>query len=462
MNEAQATSQGVFVLGMHRSGTSALARVLNLLSFHLGDSLLGAGEGNSTGHWEPIPVIEINERVLAALGRTWSDLRQMQPDWLQNADVRGLLPEASLLLAREYVPHHRWSIKDPRICRLLPFWLQALSQQSSVRCSAVIAVRHPWEVAASLNRRDGLPLSHGLLLWWQHTRAALVNSRGLSRAVVSFSDLLQNWAGEVERITDALDIVMPEKMDAPAQEIASFLDPGARHEVHNSSLHSIPGVLQEFYDALCSARDEDSILALEDRVLRIDFAVESHELALADLYVHRERLHHRVVDLEIASQGDRIRASAEKSDELKLELRKFSEHLSHADWVNTELERKYNEAEGALASVATEARVQAELRASLEQRLVRFEGLEDELAEMEKQLHEAEKRHREQLEQNLERLAQLRQLEVERDSFQRENRMLAVQCREHLSTIEELSAERDKLAQNWYARLFKAVGQRGK
>ena len=119
MNEDAATSTGLFVLGMHRSGTSALTRVLNLLGMHLGDQLLGAREGNAAGHWEPIPVIELNERLLAALGRTWDDPREMGPGWLQNSAVQALLPEASLLLKRDYLSRPNWSIKDPRLSRLL-------------------------------------------------------------------------------------------------------------------------------------------------------------------------------------------------------------------------------------------------------------------------------------------------------------------------------------------------------
>lgn len=449
------------MLGMHRSGTSALARVLNLLDFHLGDSLLGAREGNASGHWEPIPVIEINERVLAALGRTWSDLRQMQTDWLQNAEVRALLPEASLLLAHDYMPRDRWSIKDPRISRLLPFWLQAMSQESA-RCSAVISVRHPWEVAASLNRRDGIPLSQGLLLWWQHTSEALTNSRGLSRVIVSYSRLMRDWVGEVKRVFSAIGIALPTGADMPAaEEIARFLDQGARHEIHDSSKHRVPAVLQEFYDALCEAGDEEAIRELEERAKGINFGSECHELALTDLYVHRERLHHRVVELEIASQKDWASVHAAEREELTLELRRFSEHLTHADWVNTELEKKWREADGALASATAEVLVQSEVRAALEQRLGELDGIEDKLVQAEKALHGAEKRHRAQLEQDRARLAELRRLQMERDILAQENKVLCGECRSHQSKLEQLSVERDMLAQRWQTRLFKVLGNRG-
>ena len=65
----------ILVLGMHRSGTSALAGSLALTGVALGDDLLPANEGNVTGYWEHRRLIALNERVLASLGATWHDIR---------------------------------------------------------------------------------------------------------------------------------------------------------------------------------------------------------------------------------------------------------------------------------------------------------------------------------------------------------------------------------------------------
>ncbi|WJI16256.1 hypothetical protein MWN52_02820 [Pseudoxanthomonas winnipegensis] len=432
MTDQHPLSHGVFVLGMHRSGTSALTRVLNLLGLHLGDNLLGAREGNLSGHWEPLPVIEINERLLAMLGRTWSDPREMESNWLQNAAVRSLLPEAELLLKNDYVRHPRWSIKDPRISRLLPFWLKAAGAHRGVALSAVIAVRHPWEVASSLNRRDGLPLSQGLLLWWEHLSEALRHSRGMKRVVVNYTALLHDWPTQVSRISKALDFSLQVRSDQAAEDsIETFLDRGARHEVHDGAEHPIPVALQLFYEALCAATTEDDLLALEHTALRINEASDCHTHALTDIYVHKERLHKRVTELEVAAATASIADNKERDTDLVREIQSISHHLSHADWVNTELEKKCREAERALDVVKGAQAEQAERNNLLAGEVERLQG-------------------------------ELRHVHAEKEKLHEEIKSLYAESRIQALKNEQLSAERDALSQTWYVRLGQILNRKGK
>src|SRR4249920_989928 len=78
---------GIFMLGMHRSGTSVLTRVLSLLGCALPGDLLGSNESNPTGHWESARAIEINEALLTALGRRWDDVRDLPADWLERPEA---------------------------------------------------------------------------------------------------------------------------------------------------------------------------------------------------------------------------------------------------------------------------------------------------------------------------------------------------------------------------------------
>lgn len=77
-------STALVVLGMHRSGTSALTRLLHTAGADAGGRLLGASAGNELGHWEDAFVVETNERLLAALGRRWDDVRPLPAGWLQD------------------------------------------------------------------------------------------------------------------------------------------------------------------------------------------------------------------------------------------------------------------------------------------------------------------------------------------------------------------------------------------
>ena len=85
---AAARPVALLVLGMHRSGTSALTRVLNLLGASLGDDLMPPGDDNPLGFWEHQGIVSVHEALLVALERRWDDPRPMPDDWLESEPAR--------------------------------------------------------------------------------------------------------------------------------------------------------------------------------------------------------------------------------------------------------------------------------------------------------------------------------------------------------------------------------------
>ncbi|HZV10643.1 MAG TPA: hypothetical protein VFF94_12845, partial [Novosphingobium sp.] len=77
--------QAVVVLGMHRSGTSALARIVSLLGADLPATLMPADASNVAGHWESGPVCGVNEALLASAGSRWDDWQGLNPAWYGSA-----------------------------------------------------------------------------------------------------------------------------------------------------------------------------------------------------------------------------------------------------------------------------------------------------------------------------------------------------------------------------------------
>ena len=178
------------VLGMHRSGTSALTSLLDRLGFYAGpdESLMGADDHNAMGYWELGEVQALNEELLAALGGSWTDVLGIDPRRLTRAERESFLRRAQSLVGHlsSYGP---WVIKDPRLCLLLPFWLDLLE-----RPLCILTHRNPLAIARSLARRDGLPIHAGIALWEHYIRAALAASQGLPRALVRYRDLVQDPA----------------------------------------------------------------------------------------------------------------------------------------------------------------------------------------------------------------------------------------------------------------------------
>lgn len=197
-------AEAVLVLGMHRSGTSALTHVLELLGVDLSEKLLPATAHNMTGHFEDQDVVLLNDAVLNQCNLQWHS-----PAANQQINFAGLSASPLADKAREIISNNsaseRWGLKDPRICRLLPFWLDIFGR-AGMETKAVLTVRHPVDVAASLQRRDGMTLNHALLLWIEHTLSAEKESRHLPRCFVAFEGLIADKRGTAENLAAFLQL----------------------------------------------------------------------------------------------------------------------------------------------------------------------------------------------------------------------------------------------------------------
>src|SRR5579872_4679217 len=152
------SSRAVLVLGMHRSGTSALARGLQLMGVYLGDNFLSPQPDNPTGYWEDRNIYDINERLLALLGLKWEDIALIDDARWHETGVEALRAEAVEYLSTQFVSHPLWGFKDPRTIRLLPFWQSAI-QCLEVDACYLVVIRNPRSVAISLLRRQGMDRS---------------------------------------------------------------------------------------------------------------------------------------------------------------------------------------------------------------------------------------------------------------------------------------------------------------
>lgn len=222
----------VLVVGMHRSGTSAVTRVLNLLGCDLPKTLMAPGPTNESGHWESDAFYDLNNRILESAGSYWHDWLELNPGWFQSPKADEFRDEALATLKAEFGSSRLFVFKDPRICRLVPFWLDVLAQ-AGVRPLVLSPVRNPLEVAASLQNRSGFDPSLGHLLWLRHVLDAEFASRGASRFFTGYDRVLSNWGRVAEDAQNALGIKWPRLSDRTAAEIDYFLSD--RHRHHSES-----------------------------------------------------------------------------------------------------------------------------------------------------------------------------------------------------------------------------------
>jgi hypothetical protein len=197
-----ATSGGrsVVVLGMHRSGTSVMTRVINLLGLSLcREEDLYAGPDNPTGHWESRSLIAFNNRLIQLAGGTPLAPAEMTGGWEASEDVAALYDEAYRVFTRVH-PATPWVWKDPRTCLTLPFWRRVLPE----RPVAVFMHREPVQLARSLERRNGFGKAHGIAQWERYCRCALLGARGMPLVTVGFGELMADPGGVVSRVAEDL------------------------------------------------------------------------------------------------------------------------------------------------------------------------------------------------------------------------------------------------------------------
>lgn len=219
----------VVVFGMHRSGTSALARMLGLMGCTLPATLVPANKTNPAGHWESQPICDFDDEVFAAAGTHWLDWLPLNPEFSRSMVWPSLVARARSLLQSEFGMAPLFAIKDPRMCRLADLWLEALDAEG-VEPVIVLALRHPFEVSTSLTV-GGYPVGEGYghVLWLRHLLSAEASTRGRRRTVVTFDMLMTNWEAVAERLTVQLGVHWPRRTQLTSNEVDSFLTPSLRH-----------------------------------------------------------------------------------------------------------------------------------------------------------------------------------------------------------------------------------------
>jgi hypothetical protein len=226
--------EALIVLGMHRSGTSALTRVLSLLGAALPKDLMPPHEDNRSGYWESQRIARFNNSLLQSAGLRWDSDAPLTAEWLGDkvAQVEQY-DEARSLLAGEFCEEPLFVFKDPRLCRMFPFWEKILASEG-IAIRVVLCLRDPREVAASLAARfDNTTLhpaaiaaqSRTHLLWLRHVLEAEKATRHLPRIAVDYADLLSDWRTALQELpTLCAGLALHTLSDSKCRELDFFLD----------------------------------------------------------------------------------------------------------------------------------------------------------------------------------------------------------------------------------------------
>jgi hypothetical protein len=189
----------LLVVGMHRSGTSAITGALGALGLNAThakdrmDSPLSNPE-----HWESKALAAHNDQILSRMRASWDAPPVFPPGWYGDPDIIGDADHADLaaVLTTAYPEPGPSVWKDPRLCLLLPYWRKVLPAP----LAAVFVWRSPLDVAHSLQRRDQMPLAVGLALWERYNRSALVGLTGMDTYVLECNSMADDPKACVEGV----------------------------------------------------------------------------------------------------------------------------------------------------------------------------------------------------------------------------------------------------------------------
>ncbi len=221
--------RALLVLGMHRSGTSATAGVCHLLGVEFGSRLLPPAPDNDEGFWEQEDVLHVHEELLAAIGSAWDDVRALPEDWLNHPATATYREKITGILGPKFSDSPLWCVKDPRMCRLVPFWLAVL-RDLGCEPRFLLVGRNPLEVAGSLATRNSIPAPKSQLLWLRHLIDAERDTRGHPRAFITYDALLQDWRRAMSRASRELGFTWPRSISAVAPKVDRFLHARMQHQ----------------------------------------------------------------------------------------------------------------------------------------------------------------------------------------------------------------------------------------
>jgi GT2 family glycosyltransferase/glycosyltransferase involved in cell wall biosynthesis len=183
---------------------------------------------NERGFWEPIEIVRLHDELMATAGTSWDDLGEFPAAWYESPAADSFVGRMADLVGANYGDAPLFVLKDPRLCRLVPFWQRVL-ERLEIRPGYVMPVRNPLEVAASLRKRNGFSASRSHLLWLRHVLDAERGTRGTSRSLVTYEALLADHQGTLGKIAGDLGISWPRDSHRAWAEVGEFLTDSLRH-----------------------------------------------------------------------------------------------------------------------------------------------------------------------------------------------------------------------------------------
>lgn len=232
-------SKGVIILGMHRSGTSLVARVVKYKNFNCPNLNSKKDKTNKYGHYESSYAIKINDALLKCHGGNWFSI----PKILKSQNVFKKIEERFFriklcIYLKKMSRDSPWFIKDPRMILTFNYWAEYFFDQ---RILKVCVFRNPNSVICSLMKRDNMDPFLARKLWKQYNLNLLkIINCNKNYILVDYDDLLVN----PQKYSNLINNYLGEKKIS----ISNYIDETLNHG--NNSFNFLDSECEMIYQQL--------------------------------------------------------------------------------------------------------------------------------------------------------------------------------------------------------------------
>ena len=189
------------ILGVQRSGVSVLGGVLQLLGANLGRSCINDQNGDATDAFVNQDIVVAHDILLRNLGRRWDMVGVMPDNWQKSEAAKQCQATLTEIIKTQYLGKGPFVLNDHRLCRLMPLWIPLL-KKLSIPTTIIFLLRHPLEVAFSMQQHDGFDLLKGHLLWMSAYREAFVACKSEHYSIVTFDQLIYDTLTTIRNVVD--------------------------------------------------------------------------------------------------------------------------------------------------------------------------------------------------------------------------------------------------------------------
>ncbi len=233
-------SRMTVVLGMHRSGTSALTGMLAQAGLDVPDDLMDRPDDviNLKGYWESEGLMQVNDQLFSDFDLQWSSSDRLPADWSNSSAAAAWRSRLIQQLQRTCRGLQHPVIKDPRICILME-GMRPLLDAGVVSFSFLLPIRHPFAVARSLQAAQGTDLERGIALWIAHVGTAERQTRDQPRLILPFHDLIKQPDGVLSRCRQLFDQQQVSSKHLSMQA-AGFIDPTLQRQHDDAAMTELP------------------------------------------------------------------------------------------------------------------------------------------------------------------------------------------------------------------------------